>query len=63
MALNPIVCTEKVIGNFLRRQLRRFPFSDQRLYQQMRRLLRMEDTRSHPIGPEGTEALAPNAPS
>ena len=36
MALNPIVYTENVVRNFLRYQLTRFPFSDQRLYQQMR---------------------------
>ena len=49
MALNPIVYTEKVVSSFLRYQLTRFPFSDERLYVQMRRLLRLEDTRETPL--------------
>jgi len=49
MALNPIVYTEKVVSSFLRYQLTRFPFSDERLYLQMRRLLRLEDTRETPL--------------
>lgn len=49
MALNPIVYTEKVVNSFLRYQLTRFPFSDDRLYQQMRRLLRLEESRDTPL--------------
>ena len=49
MALNPIVYTEKVVRSFLRYQLTRFPFSDERLYRQMRRLLRLEETRDTPL--------------
>lgn len=49
MALNPIVYTEKVVNSFLRYQLTRFPFSDDRLYEQMRRLLRLEETRDTPL--------------
>lgn len=49
MALNPIVYTEKVLSSFLRYQLTRFPFSDDRLYKQMRRLLRLEETRDTPL--------------
>lgn len=49
MALNPIAYTEKVISSFLRYQLTRFPFSDDQLYQQMRRLLRLEETRDTPL--------------
>lgn len=45
MAVNPLVYTEKVVRSFLRYQLTRFPFSDDRLYQQVRRLLRLENTR------------------
>lgn len=49
MALNPIAYTEKVVSSFLRYQLTRFPFSDDRLYEQMRRLLRLEETRDTPL--------------
>ena len=36
MALNPIVCTEKVIRSFLRYQLTAYPFADERLRAQIR---------------------------
>jgi len=49
MALNPIAYTEKIVSSFLRYQLTRFPFSDDRLYRQMRRLLRLEETRDTPL--------------
>ena len=39
MALNPIVFTEKVVRSFLRYQLTAYPFADERLHAQMRRLL------------------------
>jgi hypothetical protein len=40
MALNPIVYTEHVIRSFLRYQLTAYPFADERLLAQMRRLPR-----------------------
>jgi len=42
MALNPIVFTEKVVRSFLRYQLTAYPFSDEGLHSQMRRLLSMD---------------------
>jgi len=39
MALNPIVFTERVVRSFLRYQLTAYPFADERLHAQMRRLL------------------------
>ncbi len=39
MALNPIVFTENVVRSFLRYQLTAYAFADDRLHQQMRRLL------------------------
>ncbi len=47
--LNPIVYTEKVVGDFLRYQLTAYPFSDPDLYRQMRTLLNLEATRSTPL--------------
>ncbi len=49
MALNPIVFTEKVIRSFLRYQLTAYPFADERLYAQMRRLLSLDETRQSPL--------------
>lgn len=49
MALNPIVFTEKVVRSFLRYQLTSYPFADDRLHQQMRRLLSLEETRQSPL--------------
>ena len=49
MALNPIVFTEKVVRSFLRYQLTAYPFADERLHGQMRRLLSLDETRSSPL--------------
>ncbi|MDH6086668.1 DEAD/DEAH box helicase [Umezakia ovalisporum] len=47
--LNPILYTEKVISDFLRYQLTTYPFADSNLYQQMRTLLNLEETRATPL--------------
>jgi len=49
MALNPIVYTEKVVRSFLRYQLTSYPFADERLHAQMRRLLSLDETRHSPL--------------
>src|SRR3990172_1331235 len=49
MALNPIVFTEKVVRSFLRYQLTAYPFADERLHAQMRRLLSLDETRQSPL--------------
>ena len=49
MALNPIVFTEKVVRSFLRYQLTAYPFADERLHAQMRRLLSLDETRHSPL--------------
>jgi ATP-dependent helicase YprA (DUF1998 family) len=49
MALNPVVFTEKVVRSFLRYQLTAYPFADQRLFSQMRRLLSLDRTRQSPL--------------
>jgi len=49
MALNPIVFTEKVVRSFLRYQLTTYPFADERLHSQMRRLLSLDETRNSPL--------------
>ena len=49
MALNPVVFTEKVVRSFLRYQLTAYPFADERLHTQMRRLLSLEETRQSPL--------------
>ena len=49
MALNPIVFTEKVVRSFLRYQLTAYPFADERLHAQMRRLLSLDQTRQSPL--------------
>ena len=49
MALNPIVFTEKVVRSFLRYQLTAYPFADERLHTQMRRLLSLDETRQSPL--------------
>ncbi len=49
MALNPIVFTEKVVRSFLRYQLTAYPFADERLHTQMRRLLSLDETRRSPL--------------
>ncbi len=49
MALNPIVYTEKVVRSFLRYQLTTYALADQRLHQQMRSLLSLDETRNSPL--------------
>jgi len=49
VALNPIVFTEKVVRSFLRYQLTAYPFADERLHAQMRRLLSLDETRHSPL--------------
>lgn len=49
MALNPVVFTEKVVRSFLRYQLTAYPFADERLHTQMRRLLSLDETRQSPL--------------
>ena len=47
--LNPILFTEKVVGDFLKYQITAYPFADPNLYAQMRRLLNLEETRATPL--------------
>lgn len=47
--LNPITYTEQVVGDFLRYQLSTYAFADAGLYQQMRGLLNLEQTRNTPL--------------
>lgn len=49
MALNPIAYTEKVVRSFLRYQLTAYPFADERLHAQMRKLLSLDQTRQSPL--------------
>jgi len=49
MALNPVVFTEKVVRSFLRYQLTAYPFADEGLNAQMRRLLSLDQTRKSPL--------------
>lgn len=49
MALNPVLYTERVVSSFLRYQLTRYPFADERLYGQMRALLSLETARRTPL--------------
>src|SRR5262249_37884996 len=49
MALNPITYTEKITRSFLRYQLTAYPFADERLHSQMRRLLSLDETRQSPL--------------
>ncbi len=49
MALDPIVYTEKIVRSFLRYQLTAYPFADERLRDQMRRLLSRDVTRQAPL--------------
>ena len=49
MALNPVVYTEKVVRSFLRYQLTAYPFADERLHDQMRSLLSLDETRQSPL--------------
>jgi ATP-dependent helicase YprA (DUF1998 family) len=47
--LNPVLYTEKVIGDFLKYQLTAYPFADENLFEQMSRLLNLEQTRNTPL--------------
>ena len=47
--LNPITFTERVIRDFLRFQLTTYPFTDPRLYKQMRERLNLDETRETPL--------------
>jgi hypothetical protein len=47
--LNPITYTEQVVSDFLRYQLSTYAFADQSLYDQMRALLNLEQTRATPL--------------
>ncbi len=49
MALNPIAYTEHVVRSFLRYQLTAYPFADDRLHDQMRDLLSLDETRRSPL--------------
>ena len=49
MAINPIVYTDKIVRSFLKYQLTTYPFADPRLYDQMRRQLRLETIRRTPL--------------
>ncbi len=49
MPLNPIAYTERVIAGFLKYQLTAYPFADPELYEQMRRLLSLQETRQTPL--------------
>ncbi len=49
MSLNPIRFTEQVVGDFLRYQLTAYPFADENLHAQMRRLLSLAETRKSPL--------------
>ena len=49
MALNPIVCTEKIAQSSLRQQLTAYPFADEHLHEQMRQLLSLDETRQSPL--------------
>ena len=47
--LNPILFTERVVSDFLSYQLTAYPFSDSRLYAQLRQLLSLDQTRRTPL--------------
>jgi ATP-dependent helicase YprA (DUF1998 family) len=49
MAINPLAYTERVIRSFLRYQLTTYPFVDDRLNAQMRKLLSLDETRDTPL--------------
>ena len=49
MALNPAAFTENVVRSFLRYQLTTYPFADERLHGQMRKLLSLDETRRTPL--------------
>lgn len=47
--LNPIIYTEKVISDFLKYQLSTYQFADTSLYEQMKILLNLKETRNSPL--------------
>lgn len=47
--LNPVVYTDQVLTDFLRYQLTAYPFADEGLYEQMKRLLSLEESRESPL--------------
>ncbi len=47
--INPIIYTENVVRSFLRYQLSAYPFSDENLNAQMRKLLSLDHTRNTPL--------------
>jgi len=47
--LNPILFTENVVRDFLRFQLTAYPFADPNLYEQMRALLNLDQSRNTPL--------------
>ena len=49
MAINPITYTEKIVRSFLKYQLSAYPFTDERLHEQMRELLNMDKVRRTPL--------------
>jgi SOS-response transcriptional repressor LexA len=49
MALNPITFTERVVDDFLHYQLTTYPLADPDLYDQLRALLKLEETRRTPL--------------
>lgn len=65
MAINPIAFTEKVVSDFLTYQLTTYPLADERLHEQLRRLLNLDTTRDSPLlqGPyiSLSRAFAPGA--
>lgn len=49
MAINPIAFTERVVEDFLHYQLTTYPFADRDLYDQLKALLRLDDSRETPL--------------
>ena len=49
MALNPIIYTDQVVGDFLRYQFSTYPLADPRLQAQMRELLRLDAPTQSPL--------------
>jgi len=47
--LNPILYTNDIVKDFLKYQLTAYPFADENLYNQMRSLLNLEQTRRTPL--------------
>ena len=49
MALNPIMFTERVLDDFLHYQVTTYPLADVDLYNQLKALLKLEETRKTPL--------------